>query len=152
MTDPIAFDSITSRFALPLLYTGQAHKEAFVNEALIRTDVLLHCAVEGERATPPENSEDGRAWIVADSASGDWSGRDGTIACRAAGNWIFITPRDGMRVFDRSSGRDRLFFGSWRKASAIPEPVGGSTVDGEARAAITNLVASLQAVGILPSA
>lgn len=152
MTDPIAFDSTTTRFQFPLLYTGQAHKEAFVNEALSRADMILHCAVEGESASPPEKPTEGQAWIVAGGAIEAWAARDGAVACRTGGSWTFVAPRDGMRVFDRSSGRDRLFFGSWRKASVIAEPVGGLTVDGEARAAIIDLMASLRAVGILPSA
>jgi len=152
MTDPIAFDSTTPRFALPLLYTGQAQKEVFVNEAFTLADALLHCTVEGEATAPPENVTDGAAWIVATGAFGDWSGKDGMLASRANGAWIFIAPRNGMRVFDGSTRQDRLFSGYWRKASPLAEPVGGSTVDGEARAAIVNLVASLQAVGILPSA
>ncbi len=152
MSDPITFESSTPRFAFPLLYAGQAQKEAFVNEAFVRADALLHCAVDGEATTPPENPSDGHAWIVATAASGDWSGNDGMIAYRSGGGWIFIPPCDGTRVFDRAARQDRLFFGYWRKASMLVEPVGGSTVDGEARAAITNLVASLQAVGILPSA
>ncbi|TCM16951.1 uncharacterized protein DUF2793 [Novosphingobium sp. PhB165] len=151
MTDPIAFDSTTPRFALPLLYTAQTRKETFVNEAFVRTDVLLHCAIGGESVSPPKNPTDGDTWIVASKASGDWAGNDGMLASYQSGGWTFITPRDGMRVFDRSTGQDRLFSGSWRKASPPTEPVGGSTVDGEARAAIANLVASLQAVGILPS-
>lgn len=152
MTDPITFDNATPRFVLPLLYTGQAQKEAFVNEAFARIDAALHCAVHGVRSAPPENPASGDAWLVAASASGDWAGNESAIALYQGGGWTFIVPRDGMHVFDRSSGQECLFFGLWRKASAIAEPVGGSTVDGEARAAIANLVVSLQAVGVLPSA
>lgn len=152
MTDPIAFDSITARFALPLLYTGQAGKEAFVNEAFCRADALLHCAIEGERNEPAEESADGEVWLVGDGASSEWSGCAAMLACRQGNGWFFVKPRDGLRVFDRSNGQERLFFRSWRKASQPQEPLGGTTVDHEARTAISDLVASLQAVGILPSA
>lgn len=152
MTDPITFLSSTPRFALPLLYSGQARKEAFVNEALNRADTLLHCAIEGERADPAEESTDGEVWIVAEGATGAWSGCASMLACRQDNGWSFVPPRDGLRVFDRSTGQERLFFGAWRKASVPVEPLGGTIVDGEARTAIANLVASLQAVGILPSA
>lgn len=152
MPDSLTFTSATPRYSLPLLHVGQAQKEAFVNEALGLADVLLHCTVQGSNAAPPENSLDGEAWLILENATGSWQGHEGEIAVRQGGGWLFVTPRDGMRVFDRSTGCEVLFFGSWRKASLPLEPLGGSSVDGEARAAIKDLVSALQALGILPSA
>lgn len=152
MSDLPNFADVTPRFALPLLYAAQAQKEVFVNEALMLTDALAHSCVEGERATPPETSAEGDAWLVAPEATADWADAEGSIAvCRGAG-WVFIPPRDGMRVFDRSRGAEMLFFGFWRKASLPVEPVGGTNVDGVARTAINDLVSALQALGILPAA
>lgn len=152
MADPLTFANTTSRFALPLLYAGQAQKEFFVNEALGLTDALLHCAVKGEAASPPGNSLDGETWLVGPGATGDWQDHDTEVAARRDGAWIFIEPRDGMRIFDISAGCEMLFFGFWRKALLPLEPLGGTSVDGEARAAINDLVSALQALGILPSA
>ncbi len=42
MSDPVQFEGATPRFALPLLFAGQAQKEFFVNEALLRADMVLH--------------------------------------------------------------------------------------------------------------
>ncbi|MCJ2178687.1 DUF2793 domain-containing protein [Novosphingobium album (ex Hu et al. 2023)] len=150
MSDPVVFESASPRFALPLLYSGQAQKETFVNEAFATADALLHCSIEGETATPPASPEDGQNWLVAAGASGEWEGLDQTLACRQAGNWLFVTPRDGMRVFDISSGQERLYFGSWKKASLVAEPAGGTTVDVEARAALSELIVALRAAGIFP--
>ena len=152
MTDNLIFANATPRFALPLLHAGQAPKEIFVNEALTQADTLLHCAVTGESASPPENSVGDEAWLIGTGASGEWEGHDAEIATRRGNAWAFVSPRNGMRVFDISSGCEMLFFGSWRKASLLVEPLGGLIVDGEARAAITDLIAALQALGILPSA
>jgi len=152
MAHPLPFTDATPRFALPLLHTAQAQKEVFVNEALMLADTLVHSCVEGETATPPETSADGEAWLVASGATGEWSQAEGFIAVRRGTGWIFVAPRDGMRVFDRSRGAEILFFGFWRKASLPMEPVGGTSVDGEARTAINDLVSALQALGILPAA
>jgi hypothetical protein len=152
MTDPILFDSASPRFALPLLHAGQAQKEAFVNEAHALADALLHCAIEGEAAAPPASPEEGASWLVSAPAVGDWIGQEGRIACRQAGNWLFVTPRDGMRILDRSTGQDRRYMGGWRVPSAPLEPIGGSTVDAEARDAILALTTVLREAGVLPEA
>jgi len=86
MPDPFNFDSTSSRFGLPLLYVGQAQKEAWINEAIARIDSLLHCSVEGERADPPASPANGEAWIVASGATGSWTGKDAMIAARQADN------------------------------------------------------------------
>lgn len=151
MSDPIVFPSSSPRFGLPLLLTGQAQKEAFVNEAHALTDALLHCAIEGQAATPPPTPIDGTAWLVSLTPTGEWSGKAGLLACRQAGNWLYVTPTDGLRIIDRSTGQTRVFVGSWKVAVAPSEPSGGSIVDGEARAAITQLIAALRTAGVFSS-
>lgn len=152
MSDPLIFDSATPRFGLPLLYAGQTQKEAFVNEALERLDGLLHCAILGERTTPPATANDGDTWIVGSTATGDWTGHDDALAVRQGSGWAFITPRDGIRVYDQAARQERFFAGGWKKAMLPMELLGGLTVDGEARAAINDLVSALQALGIFPKA
>ena len=145
------FDSISPRFGLPLLYSGQAQKEAWVNEAHARTDALLHCAIEGEAGEPPADPAEGENWIVATAATGAWFGKDGNIACRQGGNWLFAEPRDGMRVLDRSSGQEKRFLEGWKIPSVPLEPSGGSVVDAEARAALSELIAALRLSGVFPT-
>lgn len=73
---------------------------------------------------------------------------DGAIAYRQGGGWLFIAPRDGMRVFDRSAGQVRLYDGGWIAPSTPASPSGGTVVDTGARAAIAALVSALQSAGI----
>ena len=148
MADPIVFDTATPRFALPLLFAGQAQKEAFVNEAHALADALVHCAIEGESAAPPATPTDGTAWLVAARGTGDWTGHDGKLAMRQSGNWLFVAPRDGMRLLDRSTGQDRRFLAGWQAPAAPLEPSGGSVVDSEARVAIVALVEALRTAGV----
>lgn len=150
MSDPFLFDTATPRFGLPLLFAGQAQKEAFVNEAHALADALLHCAIEGEASSPPPSPADGEIWLAGDDADGTWAGQDGNLACRQGGGWLFVTPRDGMRLLDRATGQERRFFGSWQIAAETAEPTGGSTVDAEARIAISQLIAALRVAGIYP--
>ena len=81
MTQPIPFDAATPRLDLPLLAAAQAQKEAFVNEALARIDVLLHPVVKGSTTAPPSNPQAGECWVVAATASDAWSERDDMLAC-----------------------------------------------------------------------
>ena len=150
MPDPITFDSISPRFALPLLFAGQAQKEAFVNEAHARADALLHCAIEGEAAAPPTTPVEGTNWLVAASPTGPWAGQAGKIACRQAGNWLFVAPRDGIVLLNRANGQQRRYFASGLAPTVPAAPSGGATIDAEARTAIADLVAALRTAGVFP--
>lgn len=127
---------------------GQAQKEAFVNEAHALADMLLHCAIQGESAVPPASPADGETWLVGPAPSGAWSGQAGKLAGRQGGNWLFVSPRDGMRVLDLSTGQERRHNGEWRTPEIPAAPAGGAVVDSEARAAIAGIVAALQQAGI----
>jgi hypothetical protein len=70
---------------------------------------------------------------------------------RQSGNWLYASPRDGMRVFNRTTDQDLLFNAGWQAASRPAAPSGGTTVDAEARSAIAAIVASLTIAGIIPA-
>ena len=151
MPDPISFTSASPRFGLPLLFAGQAQKEFFVNEAHCLTDALLHPSIEGEQSAPSPAPEDGQCWLVNDAASAEWSGQEGKLACWQAGAWLFITPRDGMAVFDKAQNQMIRFAGEWKRPTAPASPNGGENVDHEARVAISSLIAGLIEAGIFPN-
>lgn len=151
MPDIVNFTAATPRFAFPMLHFGQAQKEIFVNEALSLTDTLLHCMIESERTSPPQNPNVGQVWLIGTNATGIWSENEGDLACWHNGGWRFTAPCDGIRVLNRATSQEMLFLGTWRKASVVVEPLGGSSVDPEARAAIHDLISALQTLGILPS-
>lgn len=150
MSDPIAFSSLSPRFGLPLLYAGQAQKELHVNEAHALTDALLHAVVEGEASTPPTDPADGQVWLVGASPGGAWAGHSGKLACRQSGQWLFVTPRDGLRLHSRALGQEIRYLSEWIAPDRPAAPSGGSTIDAEARTAIAAILASLEQAGIIP--
>ena len=152
MSHPIAFDSTTPRLGLPLLFAAQAQKEVFVNEAHAVLDALVHGIVEAESDGPPAEPQDGQCWIVGSDATGDWAGRANQIACRQSGQWIYVPPVDGMRVLDRSKAQELFFANGWIRINPVQEPIGGSVVDSQARAAIAELISALTDLGLLPAA
>ena len=149
MSNPIPFLSTTPRFALPLLFVGQAQKEVTVNEAIAVADLLLHTAVEAELDQPPAAPVAGQVWLVGPQPSGSWAGCAGSLAGWSEGGWRMIPPRAGMRIFDRSRNSFRVFVDGWRSPSAPSLPTGGSLVDVEARKALADVFSALSAAGIL---
>lgn len=104
--------------------------------------------MEGVAEVPPIAPLDGQGWLIGPAPTGDWTGQAGRLAFRQAGNWIFIAPRDGMRVLDRSTGQERSFDGAWKAPAAPALPAGGQVVDAEARATLAALVAALREIGV----
>lgn len=149
MADPISFTSTSPRFELPFLFAGQSQKEFYVNQAHALTDALLHTVVQGVANGPPTNPAAGECWIVGDTPTGLWAGRAASIAAFEAGTWLYISPHDGMQVYDKAAGQRASFADGWQHAGSVGVPSGGATVDAQARTAIGQLVTALVSAGIL---
>ena len=89
---------------LPYLQPSQAQKHVTHNEALRLLDVLAQLQVQTRTLTvAPGAPVEGDRHIVANSATGAWTGHDDEIAfLDASGGWQFITPQTGWqaRVLD----------------------------------------------------
>lgn len=105
--------------------------------------------VEGEAATPPVAPLDGQNWLIGANPTGDWAGRAGQVASRQAGNWLFSAPIEGMRLLNRTTGQEARFLAGWQAPATPASPAGGTTIDSEARSAITAVISVLVAAGIL---
>ena len=149
MSDPIVFDSVTPRLALPLLFAGQAQKEFTVNEALLRADLALHCTIEGELAAPPATPLAGQAWLVAPAPTAAFAGHAWAIAGYTDSGWRFIAPRTGLNVYDKTAGCFRHYTDSWQRTVVPALPSGGTVIDQETRTAFASLLANLVSAGIL---
>lgn len=127
---------------------GQAQKEFLVNEALARIDILAHPLVEGELSIPPAGPTEGQCWLIGPAPSGDWGGKEGWLVGWEAGDWVFVEPRDGMRVWDSTVRQWLTRDGGWNRPATPESPTAGSTIDSEARAAIDALIEALRNAGI----
>lgn len=152
MTEPISFPATTAGIGLPLLFAGQAQKEFFVNQALTILDGLAGGAIIASLDEPPASASDGDCYRVMGSASGIWSSHADSIAISIGGSWHFVTPADGMLLFDRDAGQWLFFRSGWQMANATAIQAGGTVVDVEARAALAQLIEGLQAMGLLGAA
>ena len=161
---------VTTRIKLPLLAAGQAQKEVWHNEALMQIDRLVGGVVEGvaSAAPPPSPSPDG-LYAIASGATGAWAGQDGMLGAFSASGWRFIAPVEGMRLIERASGQEWRRAGTgWEtgrvqahelyvdgvkvvgaRATPIAAPLGGGTIDVEARAGLNSVLAALRAHGLI---
>ncbi len=111
--------------------------------------MLLHPAIKGEANDPPAAANEGDCWLAGDLPTGAWADHAGDLACLQSGNWVFTTPRNGLRVYDEGAGQNRLYVNGWQLAADVAAPAGGSVMDAEARTAIGGLIAALIAAGVL---
>lgn len=127
-------------------------------------------AVEGAPlAAPPASPALGSCYIVALDATDSWAGKSQCVAAWTSGGWRFISPVEGMTLYERSSGTWMVFRnGAWEtgmlrgemlliggqqvvgaRAAAIPGPSGGSVVDAEARASLDAVLDALREHGLI---
>jgi len=158
------------RLALPLLQPGQAQKEQDHNEALARLDLAVQPAVQAVGVdAPPAAPEEGQCWIVGAAPTGDWAGKSAMLAGWTAGGWRYVAPVEEMVAWSLADRRAvRFDAGRWRagevratrllvdgeqvvgaRRGAIPDPAGGTTVDGEARGALLQVLAALRGHGLI---
>ncbi len=144
----------TANLKLPLLYVGQAQKEVTHNEALALLDTVLFPVLQGQMSDPPatlDESDAGQRWLVGAAASGAWTGNEEKIACWTGTGWRFSVIPDMFRVYRSDLGYETVRIGgSWIFADAVADPIGGSTIDAEARASIAAILTFLRSTGQIP--
>jgi hypothetical protein len=112
----------TPNLQLPYIVPSQAQKHVTHNEALAMLDALVQLAVlDRHLAAPPASPDDGDCFIIANGATGDWTGQAGKVAARQDGDWLFLTPRPGWRAFVIDEALLLYWSGSaWLEVEAHP--------------------------------
>ncbi|HKJ60563.1 MAG TPA: DUF2793 domain-containing protein [Hyphomicrobiales bacterium] len=111
--------SDTTNLAMPFIEAAQAQKHVTHNEALQVLDAIVMLSVlDRDLSTPPSTPADGDRYLIAESATGDWSGHDGKIAAWQDGAWTFHTPKEGWFVWLADEDIFLVFNGaSWTGAA-----------------------------------
>jgi hypothetical protein len=109
----------STHLGLTYLEASQAQKHVTVNEALARIDALVQLTVLSRiLATPPATPADGDRYLLPASPTGDWLGQAAKIAVRLAGQWVFVTPREGWALWVADEDVALSFNGtSWLQGS-----------------------------------
>jgi hypothetical protein len=132
----------STQLALPFIEAAQAQKHVTHNEALRRLDALVMLSVQDRDLTaPPGSPTDGDRYLVASAASGDWAGRDGTIAAWQDGAWAFHTPRAGWLAWIADEEALLLFDGAAWTGTATQNAAMlgvGTTADATNRLAVAS--------------
>jgi Protein of unknown function (DUF2793) len=144
----------TFRFALPHLHVAQAQKETTYNEALLRIDGLLHCAVQDELQSAPiaTLAESGKMWLIGGLPTGEWQGRAGMIAYWTGTAWRYFVPQPGQEIWHIGLAQVFRFINNdWQSAQSVLPATGGSVFDIEVRTQLEALIGELKTIGLLPS-
>ena len=148
MAEALNFPSTALNSGSPLLFSGQAQKEFVVNQAITTLDALLLGTVEASLQDPPGNAIDGQCFRITSGASGEWENREDNLALRIGGAWHFVQPSEGLEIFDVAAGQKVVFKTTWNSAATPTIPDNGTTIDAELRAAFSELINALRAVGV----
>ena len=86
----------TTNLTLPYIVGNQNQKHITHNEALRMLDALVQLSVlDRDLSAPPDAPADGARYIVADGASGAWTGWEGSVAAYQDGAWVEFVPLAG---------------------------------------------------------
>ncbi|GEO85618.1 MULTISPECIES: DUF2793 domain-containing protein [Alphaproteobacteria] len=101
----------TVNLALPYIKPAQAQKHVTHNEALQALDAAVQLVLAARLTAPPASPAEGQCFWILPGATEDWAGREGRLAVRQDGAWIFIAPRTGWLCYDRTDQRLKVFTG-----------------------------------------
>lgn len=109
----------TPNFVIPEIQPNQAQKHVTANEAFSVIDYAMdRTVIDATSTAPPGSPSEGDKYIVAATATGDWAGEEGKIACRSDATWIFFTPKEGWEFYDLDTSLLLRYDGSdWQQAT-----------------------------------
>ena len=142
----------TANLALPLVAAAQAQKHVTVNSALETLDALTQLSVISRGlAAPPGSPSEGDRYIIAASATGAWTGKDGQIGDYDGAAWAFRVAGVGWRAWVQDEGRAAVFDGTgWQAVQAL-SPKGAAIEFNVAEEEVTVTGATTDTTGGIPT-
>ena len=133
----------TTNLEMPFILPSQAQKHVTHNEALLVLDTMVQLTIAEDRADPPPNPRNGTCFLVAQAASGDWSGKEGQIAAWQDGGWTFHQPLSGWRAWFATTGALKVFWeNEWRSVLPLSPRFHGIGINADSDATDRLVVAS----------
>ncbi len=145
----------TPNLKLPYILPSQAQKHVTHNEALRLLDAVVNLSVKSRTLTvPPTTPSAGARYIVASSATGAWSGKEGAIASFIDDGWLFIQPATGWQAYIEAEAKLLVFDGaSWNPTSgSVPDTLSVSMLGIQATADTVNRFAVSSAASLFNNA
>ncbi|WP_156254359.1 DUF2793 domain-containing protein [Sandarakinorhabdus oryzae] len=158
----------TARLILPLIAAGQAQKDVTHNEAIMALERLVALAVASRTlAEPPSSPPSGQCHIVPAAGVAAWGQPAGTLMHWQGNGWLAQPPIEGQIALVADEALVLVYRAGWQSLwpvaglsiagrsvlaatpASVAAPLGGSTVDSEARTAIAALIAALRQQGVL---
>ena len=101
-------DDQTPNLSLPFIMPSQAQKQVTHNEAIRQLDALVQMVAESRTLTEaPATPANGAIYLIPAAAGGSWENQDNSIAIFQDGAFVFLTPKEGWRIYVKGEG---LFF------------------------------------------
>lgn len=158
----------TARLSLPLIAAGQAQKDVTHNEAILALDRLVALSVASRTlAAPPPTPAAGQCHIVPAAGVAAWGHSAGTLLHWQGTGWLAQAPIEGQIVLVADEGLMLVHRSGWQPLwpvaglsisgrsvlaatpAGVTVPMGGGTVDSEARTAIAAIITALRQQGVL---
>lgn len=117
----------TARLGLPVIAPSQAQKHVTHNEALRLLDGITQLVLEEEGLnTPPAVPGNGALYGLGPAPTGAWAGRSGQLAQWQNDQWLFLTPQEGWRAWNRAGNTLMIYQGgAWGPLSEMLQNLEG---------------------------
>lgn len=98
-----AVTNSSAKLNFPFIQPSQAQKHVTYNTAMERLDFTVQTSVLGlEETDPPAAPQDGDMYGLGAAVTGAWAGHPGDLAQWTNDNWSFLSPFEGMRVWNEA--------------------------------------------------